>query len=312
MEKMKNNQASEKFQDFIDLSTIVCHSSGKDRESVICELIALAAQQNPSLDCEVVKKSVLAREALFSTVIAPGLAMPHCRVAGLDKVIVAMATSRCGVKFGEGDGENVKVAVLVLAPVDEPLLHLRAVAALAREFSDPEKVKAVAELETAEEIVKFFRVMPMRLPEYLCAGDLAESAGPVMLADDTLAFAFRKFAESNAELLPVLDDQGSLKGVIRLKNILKYNIPLNLLEKDDLSELYDLRPYSDVISRAESIKVADVMSVNYETVTEDLPAAKLIKLFLGTPEREVLVVDPENHLRGEIKLRDFAAKIFWK
>ena len=116
-------------------------------------------------------------------------------------------------------------------------------------------------------------------------------------------------------LLPekkVLDEQGSLKGVIKLKNILKYNLPLNLLEKDDLSELYDLRPYSDVISRAENIKVADVMSVNYETVAEDLPAAKLIKLFLGTPEREVLVVDAENHLRGEIKLRDFVAKIFWK
>ena len=312
MEKMKNNQSSEKFQDFIDASTIVCHSCGIESESVICELIALAAKQYPALDCEAVKKSVFAREALFSTVIAPGLAMPHCRVAGLDKVIVAMATSRCGVKFGGGDGENVKVTVLVLAPADDPLLRLRAVSALAREFSDPEKVDRVAELENVEDIVKFFGVMPMRLPEYLCAGDLAEAVGPVMLAEDTLAFAFRKFAESNAELLPVLDEQGSLKGVIKLKNILKYNIPLNLLEKDDLSELYDLRPYSDVISRAENIKVADVMSVNYETVAEDLPAAKLIKLFLGTPEREFLVVDAENHLRGEIKLRDFVAKIFWK
>lgn len=313
MSKDNNNAKAGKFQDYLDVTSIICHSQKTTSDAVISELVELVTQKNPALDCETVKQGVFAREALFPTVIAPGLAMPHARVADLDRLIVALATSKSGIRFGsDEDGEMVKVVVLVLAPADNPGLHLHVVSSLAREFSDLEKIGKLADLETVEEVVKFFGVMPIRLPEYLKAGDLACGIGSVLLEQDNLAFAFRKFGESRAEQIPVLDDNGNLRGVIKLKNILKYNIPLDLLEKDDLSELYDLAPYAEVISRAGDIKVSEVMSGHYETVSEELPAAKLIKLFLGTPEREVLVVDNEGRLRGEIKLRDFAAKIFWE
>jgi CBS domain-containing protein len=47
-------------------------------------------------------------------------------------------------------------------------------------------------------------------------------------------------------------------------------------------------------------------------VGEDLYAANLIKLFLDTNLREILVVDRQGRLRGELTLRDFVAKIFWE
>lgn len=313
MDNVNNSKKNSKFQEFVDAAAIICRSNATSSEDVIVELIELAAVNNPELDRDEVKAGVFAREAMFPTVIAPGLAMPHARVAGLDRLIVALATTRNPVRFGgDDDGEDVRVIVLVLSPADNPGLHLHVVSALAREFSDLEKIGQVADLQSVDEVVNFFGVVEMRLPDYLKVGDIASGIGPVLQADDNLAFAFRKFGESRVELIPVLDDGGKVLGVLTLKDLLQYNIPAGLLDSGDLTALYDLKPYAEVINKAANIKVSEVMSSEFLAIDEDLAAAKLIKLLLDSPINSIMVVDGENRLRGEVRLRDFCGKIFWE
>ena len=313
MDSVNNSQKNSKFQEFVDAAAIICRSNAASSEEIINELIALAVANNPTLDLAKVKAGVFAREAMFPTVIAPGLAMPHARIAGLEGLIVALATVKEPVRFGgEEDGEDVRVIVLVLSPADNPGLHLHVVSALAREFSDLEKIGQVADLQSVEEVVKFFGVVQMRLPEYLKVGDIASGIGPVLQATDSLAFAFRKFGESRVELIPVLDDDGKLMGVLTLKDVLKYNIPEGVLESGDVSVLYDMKPYAEVIGKAENIQVSELMSSEFMAVNEDLPAANLIKLLLDSPVNSIMAVDGENRLRGEVRLRDFCGKIFWE
>ncbi len=313
MDNVNNSQKTGKFQDFINPAAIICRSNLTSSDDVIAELVDLAVAGDPSLDKDAVKAGVFAREAIFPTVIAPGLAMPHARVAGLDKLVVALATSYEGVNFGSGDDlEKVRVIVLVLSPADNPGLHLHVVSALAKEFSDLSKIDQLAELENVDEMVAFFGMMQVRLPDYLKVGDLASGIGPVLQANDSLAFAFRKFGESRAELIPVLDDEGNLLGVVTLRDILKYNLPMDYVLKDDLARLYDLKPLAEVIAKAGSVKVSEVMSTEYEKVCEDVPAALLVRQFLCSNTGSVLVVDCENRLRGEVKLRDLCGKIYWE
>lgn len=307
-----SSKSTGKFQDYVSGSAVICHSNASSSEKVIDELIKLVTSRNPGLDRAVVRESVFAREALFPTVIAPGLAMPHARINGLDKLIVALATSRDGVMFGDDDNQElIKVVVLVLSPADDPGLHLQVVSALAKEFRDLEKISKLAALDSVVQVVDFFGNR-VRLPDCLKVGDLASPVKAVLLESDSLEFAFRKFAENRAVQIPVLDDEGNLKGVITLKDILHYNVPDELLVKGDLSALYDLKPYAGVISKAADIKVKELVSQDFQKVGEELPAAKLIKLFLDTTLREIIVVDRKGQLRGELKLRDFVAKIFWE
>ncbi len=313
MDSVNNSQKNSKFQEFVNAAAIICRSNAATSEEVITELIELAVANNPALDANAVKAGVFAREAMFPTVIAPGLAMPHARIAGLENLIVALATVKTPVRFGgDEDGEDVRVVVLVLSPADNPGLHLHVVSALAREFSDLEKIGKVADLQSVEEVVAFFGVVQMRLPAYLTVGDMASGIGPVLQADDSLAFAFRKFGESRVELIPVLDEDGKIHGVLTLRDVLKYNLPMELLESDNLTALYNLKPYAEVIGRAENIKVAELMSNEFVAVNEGVAAAKLIKMFLDSPINSIMVVDGENRLRGEVRLRDFCGKIFWE
>lgn len=313
MNRVNNAQYTGKFQDFVDAAAIICRSSAASSEEIIAELVNLAVANHPELDKDTVLAGVFAREAMFPTVIAPGLAMPHARVAGLDRLIVALATAANPVRFGnEEDGEDVRVIVLVLSPADNPGLHLHVVSALAREFSDLEKIGQVAELQSVEKIVNFFGVVEMRLPEYLKVGDIASGIGPVLQADDNLAFAFRKFGESRVELIPVLDNGGKVLGVLTLKDLLQYNVPAELLNSGNLTALYDLKPYAEVIGKAANIRVSEVMSRDFMAINEDLAAANLIKMLLDSPINSIMVVDGENRLRGEVRLRDFCGKIFWE
>ena len=66
-----------------------------------------------------------------------------------------------------------------------------------------------------------------------------------------------------------------------------------------LRNLVEIAPY---------IQVADF----YEKVCEDVPAALLVRQFLCSNTGSVLVVDCENRLRGEVKLRDLCGKIYWE
>ena len=313
MDNVNNAQNTGKFQDFINAGSIICRSNAASSEEIISELVNLAVANHPELDGNIVKAGVLAREAMFPTVIAPGLAMPHARIAGLERLVVALATVKNPVRFGtEEDGEDVRVVVLVLSPADNPGLHLHVVSALAREFSDLEKIGQVADLQSVDEVVSFFGVVEMRLPDYLKVGDIASGIGPVLQADDSLAFAFRKFGESLAEQIPVLDDCGNLQGVLALKDVLKYNLPMDLVENDDFTALKELKPFAELIVKADSVKVSEIMSREFETVSEDTPAGMLVKRFLRTTDTGILVVDSEGRLRGEVKFRDFCGKVFWE
>ena len=70
------------------------------------------------------------REELGSTGIGNGVALPHCKLKGINQVVLAVATSAQGVDFGAVDGEPVRLFFMVLSPVKDPAAHLQSLAAI--------------------------------------------------------------------------------------------------------------------------------------------------------------------------------------
>ena len=213
---------SGKFFDFVSGDAILCHSHAESSRAIIHELTQLLAAGHGDVDPVKAEQEILDREALFPTVIAPGLAMPHARLEGLPRPLVALGTSKKGIPFGpEGSAEPVQVVVLVLSPADNPSMHLQVVAALANEFSEQGKVTALAEFDTPDEVAQFFNGAKIRLPEYLKVADFTDTKLNVILEQDTLALAIRRFAETGATEMAVLDNDGDLRGMIALEDILR-------------------------------------------------------------------------------------------
>jgi len=72
------------------------------------------------------------REQQGSTGIGSGVAIPHCKVPGLRRGLIAVGGVPSGVDFAAADGEPVRLLFVVVSPAESPEEHLRSLAAISR------------------------------------------------------------------------------------------------------------------------------------------------------------------------------------
>jgi fructose PTS system EIIA component len=96
---------------------------GADGAAVIRSLAALLQDAGRISDVDVFVDAVLAREALGSTVLPGGLAMPHARSHAVATPSVAVARLAAPVVFAAGS-EPVRLVLLIAAPGDDSAGYL--------------------------------------------------------------------------------------------------------------------------------------------------------------------------------------------
>lgn len=301
-----------KFYSYLAEGNIICRCKARTGEEVVRELARLLAHNNAGISAESIISEVMAREAVFPTVIAPGLAVPHARLADLDKPLVAMATSRAGIDFHVPEMGPVKVVLLLLTPGDDPGLHLQLLSALAKDFSMPEEIEKIADLPDASAVMEHFNGSDLTIPEYLRVRDVMTRKVTTVLEQDTLQHAIELFAVTGESEIPVLDDDGDLRGVVSLLDLLKFSMPEHVLWLEDLTPMYRFQPFSEMLKSAGDTKVADVMRTEFASVRESVPAVQLAKLFLVNQIAQLIVIDSNGRLSGIVQLRKFAARLFWE
>lgn len=89
------------------------------------------------------------REAMGSTGLGGGLAIPHCKMRDLADVVVSIGISRAGIDFHSADGQPVTVVFLVLSPAELPALHLQALARISRLIRLPGVAESLRRAEGA-------------------------------------------------------------------------------------------------------------------------------------------------------------------
>jgi PTS system nitrogen regulatory IIA component len=95
------------------------------------------------------------REGLGSTCVGHLVAIPHCKLEGLDEVLVSVAISADGVEFGAEDGAPVRLFFTVISPDDAPAAHLQSLALISRWIKSESNVAKLITLSTGEEILDF-------------------------------------------------------------------------------------------------------------------------------------------------------------
>jgi len=104
----------------------------EDRDAVLRELARRIAGLGLVRDPQDLFQKLWEREQLGSTGIGSGIAIPHCKLPGLDHGIVAIGMVPAGVDFGAVDGQPVRLLFLVLSPSASPGEHLQVLATVSR------------------------------------------------------------------------------------------------------------------------------------------------------------------------------------
>ncbi|KHT54709.1 PTS fructose transporter subunit IIA [Alteromonas macleodii] len=120
----------------------------------ILEIIAdIAAKQNENIDQATVLNSLMARERMGSTGIGNGIALPHGRLPGLEKVIAIVVTSSPAIDFDALDEKPVDIFFALLVPEEQTEGHLQTLATVAGKLSDKETIKAIRRATTSDDIL---------------------------------------------------------------------------------------------------------------------------------------------------------------
>lgn len=131
-----------------EASILDLKSSVKD--DLLAEMAGALAAAEPALEADSLLGVLREREALQSTGIGEGVAIPHGKVEGLDRLVAAFARSTEGVDFDSIDGQPTQLLFLLVVPEQSGGQHLKALARISRFFRDAsfrEKLLGAGDLE---------------------------------------------------------------------------------------------------------------------------------------------------------------------
>ncbi len=108
-------------------------------------------------DLDQLRADVFEREALLSTGVGRGLALPHARTSAVSDTLMALAISRRPIDYGALDGEPVRMLVLLVGPEEEHVLHVRLMGRISRLMNDAGFRSRLLAAESADSVLDMFQ-----------------------------------------------------------------------------------------------------------------------------------------------------------
>lgn len=122
-----------------------------DKPGLLRDLAQRAAKQL-AIEPPAVLDALQAREALGSTGVGQGIALPHARLAGLDRFFGLFARLPRPIEFDAIDERPVDLIFLLLIPERAGNDHLAALAAISRRLRDPAVATRLRAAKTARDL----------------------------------------------------------------------------------------------------------------------------------------------------------------
>ena len=153
----KIGKAPAKVNRVIPENGIILDLQSEKHEDVILELVTKLGESSIIKNVELCKEDVLKRESIVSTCLPGGIALPHAKTDGAERLIAAVGISRKGCVSTLKPGEKVHIYVLSLCPKTSAQPYLQFVAHVAKILARKENVEAIMNAKTTDEIRDIFQ-----------------------------------------------------------------------------------------------------------------------------------------------------------
>ena len=128
--------------DLLAEESVFVLTSVKSKEELL-EMIAERAGRLLQVDPEAVLDALANREALGSTGLGDGIAIPHGKLAGMTKVVGVFVKLEPAIDFDSVDDQPVDLVLALLGPLGAGAEHLKALSRVARALRSEELVSAL-------------------------------------------------------------------------------------------------------------------------------------------------------------------------
>lgn len=296
---------------FFDVGDVAVYNETFSQQEAFRALLDRIADRHQLSDRLGLLTAVREREAVCSTVITEGLALPHTRVQNLERPYVSVGLFPNGVRFPTDDGDAiVHLVFLVLVPYNQPALYLQILRTLANLFRDSKIImEYLSKLSDPAELMRFFESGGMILPKYVCAADMMDSRFKALKDTDSLRIAINSFIDQAVDELPVTDEKGNMAGVVSIGAVLKICLPEQAMGTADLSGIINFEPFAVVLQNEQNTWLKDILNPEFAAVQADSPAVLVASELIRKNTCRCYVLK-DNKLSGVISSPKFMGKVF--
>lgn len=142
-----------KIQDLLQKNAILPDIAKTEKNEVLQQMATYMATLYGLPNGEDIAAKVIEREADMSTGIGYGIAIPHARVPGIDRLYLAVGRSLAGIEFNAIDEQPVNLLFMILSPKNTSSEHTQVLSKLSRIMSYEEVRSKLLEVKTPEQIV---------------------------------------------------------------------------------------------------------------------------------------------------------------
>ncbi len=139
-------------QDMLKEAFIIEDLKSKTKKEVLAELSGVFLSDDMGIARDSMIEVLMEREKLGSTGIGDGIAIPHGKLTGLERLVVSFGRSSVGVDFDSLDGGPVHLFFLLMAPENSAGQHLKALAKISRMLKDVSFREALVKAESSKDI----------------------------------------------------------------------------------------------------------------------------------------------------------------
>jgi len=239
------------------------------------------------------------REKLDSTGLGEGIALPHARLNGLERPMVAFATLNQGVDFDAPDGLPAQLVFLILLPTSRAELGVKINSACSRFLIHKENREKLLHATSADEILNIMEQAAFEIDAPIIALDLMRPERVSLSLDQPIQEATQLMHRSHSVAAPVLDADRRVVGEINCKILFERELPGYIKQLHSVPHISDFSPFRKYFTDSTHLTVGDLMEKSASVIDEKGSLLEIIFL-LSVKNHPLLYVCRDEKLIGVI------------
>lgn len=127
------------------------------KDELLVELVGVLARERCIRDADEVIRVIREREAVLSTGIGSGVAIPHGKSMAAPELSIAAGVARAPVEYDALDGKPVQLVFLLVGPEAAAGAHIKALSRISRLVRQPELRTRLIEAPDSEAFIAAVR-----------------------------------------------------------------------------------------------------------------------------------------------------------
>ncbi len=139
----------------IDESTVLVYGGPVTKHEALSLLVDAVATTGAVDDPQALVRAVLEREAVMSTGIGAGVAIPHVRIPQVSRPCIGIGISHAGIEYDALDNQPVQVIILFAMPAQSQKAYLGLLAQVMVAMKDSDFAAGLMACATPAQVVAY-------------------------------------------------------------------------------------------------------------------------------------------------------------